>query len=350
MDHHYKVFVTTFYKFLFDMNRYVPTQELHDVLESYKDLDMVKVVPVVYSILKEREKYIFERDNSMFDESLLILPTIDVSLLWTKMNKNQQEKIITYLNMLIIQIDIFYDAQEMEKQIVKCEKEEFNPYIGVGMDNPEYCINDILESIPVIEDDKPVGVGVQTLIKMIGLDKMININDFLDKLRTMTQEDIDNATEIVRNSIANSNASESTANLISGILTDVSSELKNSDINSDDPFKTISNVIATVSDKVKDSITGGDISLEQLQESAGAFANQFKDENGKQMFNNGCNPFDLLKRFTQGGMTENQCINSCSDMMKEMGVNMDIHQMMNQVRGRGRGQGSRRGFRGRGKK
>lgn len=345
---HYKNFVATFYKFLYDINRYVPTVEMDDILTKYKDFDMVKVIFRVHKLLKASENYVHECDAALFSSDFFILPSINLSFYWQQMNTNQKKKIWTYLSMLMLQTDIFYDMStdnvEIEKIVEKPTVPEFNPYVGIGCSTQNYCVNDILCSIPTIEEDQPMGIGIDAITKMMGLDKMININEISDKLRNMTDEDLDKATTHLKMAFGAEN-DPATSNFIESMVGSLADEIKK-----DDGEKSLQKTLEAMAPKVQASIEENGLDVHQLMNSAKNFAKQQKG-NG-QMFG-GLDPFAMLERFAGGAMSEQECKKECDNMMKTMsGMNMgnmgnvNMEQMLgamqqgrvqnNNSRGRGR--------------
>ncbi len=324
MEQNYYNFVTTLYKFLFDINRYVPSPEVEEILEVYKNLDMKKVIILVHKLFKSNEENISKNNADLFSEPFFILPSLNLSSLWYKMNPNQQKKIWTYMSMLSLQADIFFadDIPIVEPTDVKPVVQEFNPYIGVGNSSQIYGVNEMLSSIPAIEEDQPMGLGLDTVIKMTGLDKMIDFDKFKNELKNMTPEDIDNATNNLRQALGPDN--NATGNLISSMLVNISDELKHDD-------KNLQKILESVASKVSSSVAEDNITVPQLINSAKVFANQCKNPDGTPMFGN-MNAFAFLEKFVgaNGQVNEQEAAAECNNMLKTMGMgNIDLNNLGN---------------------
>ncbi len=324
MEQNYYNFVTTLYKFLFDVNRYVPSPEVDKILEVYKDFDMKKVIILVHKIFKSNEDNINTNNANLFNQSFNILPSLDLSPLWHKMNPNQQKKIWTYMSMLLLQTDIFFsdDVPNVEVVDVKPVVPEFNPYIGVGNSTQTYGVNEMLSSIPAIEEDQPMGIGLDTVIKMTGLDKMIDFDKFKNELKNMTPEDIDNATNNLRQALGPDN--NATGDLISSMLVNISDELKKDD-------KNLQKILESVATNVSSSVAENNITVPQLINSAKVFASQCKTPDGAPMFGN-MNPFAMLEKCVgaNGQVNEQEAAAECNNMLKTMGMgNIDMSNMAN---------------------
>jgi hypothetical protein len=347
MEHHYKNFVATFYKFLYDINRYVPTSEINQLLPKYKDLDMVKVLYRVHKLLKNNEQYIQNSNTALFNQDFYILPAINLSSLWRKMNPNQQKKVWTYLSMLLLQTDIFYDVQEEKKEpIVTVEEKttEFNPYVGIGNSNQNYCVNDILCSIPTVEEDEPMDLGrLDMMMKMTGLDKMLNMQEITSKLKNMTDEDLDKYTEELKIAFG----AENNPN-VSNFVVDMMEGIK--EVKKDDELS-LPKMLQTMGPMVQASMEENNLDNTQLLNSAKNFAKQHREAGGQPLFG-GIDPFAMIEKLTGNGgpVDEKQAMKDCNDMLKQIGMGhinpadmqgMSMQQMMGMVSGAGRGQGKK---------
>jgi hypothetical protein len=326
MEQNYNNFVITFYKFLFDINRYVPTSELNKILEVYKDFDMKKVIVLVHKLLKNNEEYINTTNVNLFNNDLFMLPSFNLSQLWFKMNPNQQKKVWMYMSMLLLQTEIFFTGEDTNTQPVaevKAVVPEFNPYVGIGGGGQDYGVNEMLSSIPTIDEDQPMGMGIGTIIKMTGLDKMIDINKFTDELKNMSSEDIDKSVAQMRLVLGPEN--NATGDLISSMLVSISDELKKDD----GAEKNLEKILSAVTANISSSVAENNITVPQLINSAKAFASQCKTADGSPMFG-GANPFALLEKCigSNGQMNEQECAAECNNMLQNMGMgNVDLANM-----------------------
>lgn len=368
MEQHYKNFLTLFYKFLYDLNRYTPNDNLKKVLDIYNNLDIAKIIFRTYHLLKDNFEQIKKRDEALFTKEFFILPEIDVSQSWLKLIKGQKEKLWTYLNILMIESEILVNFKEESKNLStetqiqtqiqtqtqtqtqtnsesidppslskeKNEQPEFNPYLGIGnaiQVGDTYGVNEMFSSIPTFEDDKPDGPGIDTIANIIGINKMINLEELTNQLKNMKKEDIENATNNIKG-LLGSNINEKTAGIITDMLSDISEELKKSEMSKGDPLKNIFNVAETVASRMKPKMNQENLS--QLINSTQIFADQCKDKNGNSMFGDKMNPFALLGQFAnnlnQENVSEEQCNKQCNDLLKNLGLNnVDFNQLTSQL-------------------
>lgn len=339
MENDYKNFVATFYKFLYDINRYVPDQNIEKLLPQYKDLDMVKVLFRVHKLLKSNETFIQNNDSNLFNQGFLILPSINLSLMWSKMNPNQQKKIWTYLNMLLLQTDIFYSSNEEKQPAEKpVEKPEFNPYVGIGNSNQDYNVKDMLCSIPTVDEDEPMDVSrIDMMMKMMGLDKMLDMSNITDKLRSLTDEDIDKYTEELKIAFGAEN-DPGVSNFVETMMDGLTSEIKKGDEIS------LPQMLHSLGPKIQESMIENNLDNTKLLNTAKNFAKQHREAGGNTMIG-GIDPFAMLEKLTGGGpIDEKQCLKDCGDALKQAGLgnfnpaqmqNMNMAQMMNMMQQQG---------------
>ena len=369
MDQHYKNFIRTLYNFLHDSNRYVPTEAITNILSVFDKLDMTKVIFRTYHLLKDNSDKLKNKDETLFDQSFIIIPGVDVSPYWSKLIKGQKDKLWTYMNILMItsdllmnvpQLPIIKEKEEMkdivkieekktiikekeEKDIVKIEEKKpiiFDPFIGVGNDDNEsdggFSVNELYSSVPTLDDDKPDGPGLDTVIKMIGFNNMINMEEIINQLKNMKKEDIDNATNSIMSLLGNQ-GDEKTTQFISDMLSSVSEEMKNNDLGKGDPFENIQRIAEVVAEKMRPSVEKNGIDIGELVNTTQMFASQCKDKNGNPIFGNGMNPFSLLEKLTgsNGPASDDQCMKQCNEMLQKMGITgMNMKDLSNQMQNR----------------
>lgn len=357
MEEHYKNFITTLYKFIYDLNRYVPNSGSQEILQIYDKLDTAKVIFRLYHLLNSNIEKVKNKDETLFNTTFIMLPNIDLSVHWSKLIKGQKDKLWLYLNILYVETDILVNSkQDPQQTTVKdvkdnkevndtkeegpvVKKDDFDPFVGVGSNNEEFGVEQMYSSVPSLEDDKPSGVGIEAIMNLTGFDKMINMNDLTSQLKNMSKEDIDNATNSIK-SYLGPNVDSKTTDLISDMLMSVSEELKNNNglTNGANPITTIKNIAETVASKMRPNIEKNNIDVTQLLNATQAFGNNLKDKNGNPMFGSGnVNPFALLTQIA-GGMNsgtiteqqQQQYMNQCNDMLQNMGIDPNLMAQLQQ--------------------
>jgi hypothetical protein len=354
---HYENFLTTLYRFIHDLDRYHQTDGTKQTLEIYNKLDMAKVIFRIYTMLHKNNALLSNKDEILFQNEFKILPNVNVSEIWSTLVTGRKQKVWTYLSILQIESDIIVNSsskhktQKVQPEIVpviqtdenqeeeKEEKEEeetadkkdpepfvFNPYVGIGNaigpDENDYGVEEMYASLANMPDeDTSVGPGLESLANIIGLDKMIDFDGLSEQLRNMKSEDIDNATNNIKEMLG-SGVDENTANMIGSMLTDISDEMKTKDLGKGSGFKNIMSIAETVAGKMKPKIQNGELDINKLVNSTKAFANNCVDENGNPLFDADSGPMAMLTQL-MGQMT---------GQGNEDG-NVDPSQMMNMLQG-----------------
>ena len=335
METHYNNFITTFYKFISDLDRYSPNGGTKLALIEFDKYDIAKLIFRTYHLLKDNIQHITNKSDVLFTSEFVMLPGVDLKLIWPNLIKGQKEKVWTYLSILQIESELLMEhTKDIKTTPVEQPNEDsvqFNPYVGVGGNNSGYGVNEMFSALPKDDEIQSSGPGIETIAKMIGLNKLVNFDELADQLKNMKKEDIESATNNIKELLGN-NVDEKTSELFKTMLTDISEEMKNTNLDKGDPFANLLKISENVAMKMKPNIEKNNIDVSQLISSTQVFANQCKDTNGKPLFEGKVNPFSLLASFTNGGeINEEQCMAQCNEMLSSMGVNPNMAQMMGQM-------------------
>ena len=362
MEQYFESFITTLYKFLSDLDRYVPTKEIKDILDVYQKLPMGQISLRYYTIMEKYAKQIKNKtDESMFQKPLKILPNdVDISILWKKLSKNQKKKIWLYLEKLYKLCEIILiekneqpqpqpqtqpqtqtqqqpqpqpqtqtQTQTQTQSQTQTQELEFNPYEGIGSVIEEYGINEMFSGPDTLPSDKKSsGMGMGSMASLLGLNKMFDINKLRDQLKNMSKEDIDKATQNLQG-LLGGNVSENTSGIISDMLSSIKNEIQNDKNLDDDPFDSIMRIAQNVATKLQPKIESGNVNMDELFKSTQGLTDNLKGSDGKGLFEGKTNPFDLVKKmmgnFMKGNknpnqMSEQDCIQECNNMLGQMGM------------------------------
>jgi len=327
-------FIANLYKFLHNLNRYSPNDTTTKLLKEYQNLDIEKIILRINSFLGEYRNDINEMNDEIFGKEFMILPGLDLSVMWKEFKDAQKSKVWTHLQVLQLESEILIQsASEQnvvsnEKQIV-IKNDDFNPYIGIGGGNVAYGVNDIYASVPSLKDDKPDGPGLASLINVIGLDKMINMDELGRQMKNMTPEDIKKTTSSIQD-LLQATPDNKAAMLISEMMSSIEEELLNDGIKDGDPMKKMHKIAQNISQKMGPKVGKNGISFQDLLSSTEAISKNYKDQHGQSMFDEKMDPFKMMRQFMESG-SEQQCINQCNSMLQQMGLgHMDVSKMMPQ--------------------
>lgn len=345
MEQYYNQLITNLNGFVSDLNRYIPNEGCSKFLEVFDKLDMGKVMLRYLNSMRDHEDELKNRNEVMFTNDLIVFPNINLSEFWPNLSTGQKNKVWTYLQILYVQCELILNFKESSesssdknktlKTIVENMKEaetvenEFNPYLGVGNNNTDYSVNDILSGCENIADGihKP---GLSSFAGTIGLDKMLDVDKLSDQLKNMKKEDIDQATSNIKG-LLSTNIDEKTSSILDVMLSNIQEELQRDDVASGNPLDKIMKIAEKISDKIKPKIESEGLDVSKLWSSTQNLANSCTDENGKTPFTGGIDPFSLINKLmtqTQGsgseqdqGLGQEDYIKQCNSTLQSMGLN-----------------------------
>lgn len=325
-------FVTQLKSFIEDLARYDPTNSnIKKFLTVYPELDGNKLLAKFYAVMKPHENYIVQKDDSLFNSSLVLFSNIDLAEIWQKLGKGQRAKSWIQLTILLIKAEISTKqvtskapepASTQTSLTLQKAPFEFNPYIGIGSDNPNFGVDNLSVNLDTLPDQSSTGVGVGAVAKLMGIDKMFNMEDLQNQLQNMTDNDIEQATQSIKNMLG-PNVDEKTGAIMGDMLKSITEELKKSDMSGSNPFDSLTKIADVVSQKIHPKFADADVDMSKLWQSTRNISTQLKDKNGNSVFGNnksGTNPFDMLNGVMSGQMSEKDCLNSCNTMLKNLGV------------------------------
>lgn len=352
-----------------------------------KELDVDKkglIIKKVNTILNQNFELLLNRDAALFslrelknDKSVKItlIPAIDIGNSWDIFDDIEKNELWTLIDSLYINsVYIFSIIQEIktipnnlieyitnfkkintdksfydkffvtypEQNIII--KSSFNPYEGIGTnDNLNYGINDILSGPKLLPDQIEPGIG--GVIKLIGIDKMIDIKQLTEQLKNISKEDMETASKQLKSYLGD--VDDETSNMIDMMINNISTELKNENNLKDGNInETCVKIAEVVANNITPHISNNSINMEKLWSQTKNVTTKLKDKNGKPLFNEKSNPFTLMTNILESQMKNNnnnnktnepnkkqmsqeEIMKECNKMMQNMGLNnLPIDQLM----------------------
>jgi len=345
MDETYRQFVTTLHKFITDINRYISTPGCQKFLEVFEKLDMDKVIKRYYTLMKPIHDRLKAKDETIFQQPLLIFPGINLSDMWAGFNSGQKTKIWIYLQILFVSSEVLQTGENKntpaanQQQIVTTPSETtFDPFVGVGSSDTNFSITDLHSGPDVLPGMEETSSG--------GLMESIlggEMSKMTEEFQNMTDDQIEEASTNIK-SLLGANVNPALSNIISEMLVGIKDELKNTDkTKKGNPLKNMMKVAETVANNMKPKIESSDVDMSQFMESAQNLASSVSGPDGKGIFPAGFNPFDMMRgimkndpNLQQGGadgppMTEDQFMQNYQQMLGSMGMpNFDLSKLMPQ--------------------
>lgn len=309
MDGYYKNYVTQLHQFISDLHRYKPTEGTDKFLKMFDKLDLGKVLLRYYSVMDSCKDKLDNKDESLFDSPVVVVPNVDISFYWSSLNNGQKKKVWTNLQMLYIWSELMLHPES---------EESFNPYVGVGDTDKEYGVNEMFQGVDSMEDYKPEGPNISSVAKMVGLDKMFDVDNvdlegLKDQLKNMSQEDIDEATNSLNGLLGQGD--DKMKDFISDMLGNITEELKTDTTLEKNPLEGMMSIAESVAKKMHGKLDPSDFDIEKMMESTKKMASQCETENG-------VNPLDMVTQMMgtldNQQMTEEECLAQYTSMMQNL--------------------------------
>lgn len=303
--------------------------ETTDEKEKY---DQGKIIKRIYKTITQNiDKFYPEHNISLFqlrnekNEIITIIPGLDIYQVVRDKNISDDEinKMWSYLYAIYIsaanmimesnknkkESKTWENLPGMRKKMVElCDNKEdllFNPYIGLNTETGEYDIDTMYSNLDNMPS--PTGINMGDVMKMGGLDKMLDMEQLKTQLNDIKDEDIDIATKEISNLIGGKDDSD-TQEICGDLVRNVVQELQqNKDGNLD--FFGIANSVAQKLGKSK-------MQNEKYQKTANQFKNfmssgqdklkNMKDEKGNPVGQQLFNQLNMFQMMAQMGQQEQQ--------------------------------------------
>lgn len=339
-EYNYKQFVSTFNKFMLDLDRYCSSNGTINFLKLSDKLNMNKIMLRYYGMTSDIIEKIKNKDESIFDNDLVIFPDVNLKLIWRTLKDGQRKKLWVYLNMLYVMCDAYLNIKnqnilkinndkninqnnidETTNDIVCTQQLGFNPYAGVGGNPEEYGIEEMFSGSINITDNTQSSSGLSpnltTIASMMGLDKMINTNDIKEKLKNMTKEDINNATDDIRKLLGD-DMDDKTMSSIKNVLESMSSEFNTSNYNIDS-VNDFTKLAEIISKKVTPEIENGNIDIQNLMKCAQNVTSKFAGNTPLGGMLSKLFPFQQNNQ-TDGAINEDEYIENYKRICENFGI------------------------------
>ena len=244
-----------------------------------------------------------DRTNLWFYiENMFISGTKMIHLVNETNTNSFDTKILKEINYARIKKDFMTAFPEQEIEVVNIMNLDVDPFLlGVGSnDNEDFGVDNMIASTQDIKNEV-TSPGISSMAKMLGVDKMLNMEELSKQLKNINKSEIDEATANIKN-LLGSNVDENTSDMIGNILNDITDQLKASDLSNGDPIQNIISIAERVAQNTLPKIDKNKVDIKKVFESTQNLANNYKDKDGKPFmanFGNGANPLDILSSLMQ---------------------------------------------------
>lgn len=349
MDKFQNEFSQQLHNFLSDMYTFTNSDNVKKILDVHEKLHTYKTAKKFMNVVGKYCNEIDERDPSIFSKKMIILPGVDMSKLWNKLDKSQQDKIWLYLQVLFISAGMIVqeNSEESSKNNTTdatnsddCSTVEsscnFNPFVGVGNDDSGLSTEDLFNGPANLPCDKSDGsLPNFNLSNFIDISKFIDINTIVSKLKEITDEHIDSALIQLKETLGDE-LNESTINTISDMFKEISNEIKNINTTENIQITDIISLIETIVGKIIPKLQTNNFDVKNLWKIAQSLSSKFQTNSDNENENNQIKILssfmdqqftmmdNLNKNAENGGSPEmeipKEYIDNCNGILNDLGI------------------------------
>lgn len=255
-------FSTELKNFLIYIDELVPTETTQKILSLYDKINMMKIIKRYHGIMSPLKDKLSGHDASIFVQCMFIIPEFNMSFFWENLPNDKRNYVWEVLMRLTIYSNIIVDNQKSNvtpdapknepKQKNKNTK-EVNPFVGVGTDGTNISVDTLQGEIDAGKTD--------TNPMMNMLSNALNMDELSKQLKEVDKESISKMTDEVKKMIAPHVDDPQVSGMIGDMLTNISDELKNSDLSNGNLMGTMMKIAEKMSVKLS---TEGKCSPEKL--------------------------------------------------------------------------------------
>lgn len=328
--------------------------------EMSKISDMIKKVFTVISnninLFKTLDSNLFSIKEIKEEKEIkiTIIPGIDLEEVYTKFNADNKKMLWKYIRILYYaSIKMIYTANNsMDKEILKIcksiqknitedelynefykivpdsklykKENSFNPYIGISSgQNTDYGIDEITSGCNSQSlEQQNMGTGMSSIVSLLGIDKMFNLDQLSEQLKNIDPNEIDAASENIKK-LLGGNLDENTSEMINMMLHDITDELRKDNLTQNgNSINSIFKVADIVANKMIHKIDPKKIDMNKVWQSTQNLANNYTDQQGNKIFKDNNNPLSMLsglmeKQMKQMNNNNNNNNNNNKEILKD---------------------------------
>ena len=258
---------------------------------------------------------------------------VELEKLREEINKEYKDKEIVEDDIVREYMKLFPDNKLVVE--TKTKEKTLNVYEGVGNNDTVFSVEQAISGPKLLPDQVEATNGVGSLLKLIGIDKMLNMDDLAEQLRNIKPEEIKEAIANIKGMLGK-NLDEGTSQIIEEMLENISEELhKKDNTKTNDAYSDIMKVADTVAKNIIPKFNNKNVDPEKIIQSTQNLTNNFNvgGNNPLSMLSGIMNKqMEMAKNLKNNNPKANKKIHT--DMMKEYknmmkgmganGVNMDI--------------------------
>ena len=338
MEQYYTDFINNLKLLITEIDSYYSTPGTHKFLLAFDKLNMVKLITRYHKIASKYETQIHAKDNGLFLlNDFNLFPSVHLQAIWPNLNNTLQDRVWVYLQLLLMSSTFIFNSVKTEDTKNQLS---FNPYEGIKSNSTDpnsgdISLEDLVKETQQATDNTTSANPLGAIGSMLGLgSNMFDMDGIANEFKNINVDEIETATNNIRDLLAD-NLDKSTCDMLSDLLNDIGSELKNSTTDTSNPIDKMTKIAEKVAQKRGPQIQNQNIDPKKLWKSTKDIYN--KCAQGENKMFGGANPMDMLNSFMEkqfnnpnpNSQTEEQYMNTCQDMLNSMGMNgVDLANVM----------------------
>lgn len=228
---------------------------IDSIKEQNDDFDYTRFIKKAFTVLRIDSAIVRlrEKDSRLFNQRdsnnkiMTILPGIDLRFGYKFLNEDEQKLFWQYMYLLSgsvfrimkiinpVKIERYQNVidtldfieSELAKTGVIFNNQIFNPFIGVGENREGYSVDEMFTGG---ELPKEHNVSIESVLNMLGVDKMIDEDKLNEQLKTIGEEQVNEATEKIAQMLGASDNPE-VKEVCNTLIKDIVENLKENGIN-----------------------------------------------------------------------------------------------------------------------
>ncbi len=303
-------------------------------IKEIKDNREVKVTILPGIDLEEAYKYFNDPSKSNLWKYLGVIYYASVKMIYSA-NNNVNNEIALMCNNIgenISENEIMEEVfEKLPNSKLFKKSDQFNPFVGVESElNGNFGVDELTSGPQTLSSG--AAPGIDSMIQMLGIDKMLNFDQLTEQLKNIDPKDIDDATENIKK-LLGGNVDEGTSDMISTMLHDITDELRKDDFTKNgSPVNSIFKIAENVAKNMMPKFDAQKIDMNKIWQSTQNLAKNYTDQNGQKVFDGDNNPLAMLTGImekqmnmiknnppTNHNQTHNEMMKEYQDVMKKMG-------------------------------
>jgi hypothetical protein len=229
------------------------TEGLVKVCKEFKRLDWERLSTYLQSLLEPVKEKIQAKNTTLFAEPFHLLPGVELSYFWNKMDAGQQKRTWVYLGMFSLLT---------EPKAVEELKEGIDFIKGIGnVEEAGLGAEDLFKGTEgdMKAEGKP---GSMEFMKAAGIDKMLGIDKLSSHLKDINPAELKKAASDVQK-VAGSQGTKS-GDIVGAMVSEIVEQLQSTDFTKGNVMENIFGIAEKTHEKLGPMMSSGDVSIGQL--------------------------------------------------------------------------------------